>query len=215
MSARMDSELGFIHRYFPAKREDANTLLTLHGTGGDEDDLISLARMIDPVAAILSPRGKALENGMPRFFRRFAEGVFDVEDLRFRTAELADFISAASKKYGFDPRSVVVVGYSNGANIGASLLLLRPETMKSAILFRAMLPLKPEKKPDLTGKEVFISGGTYDSMIPREGTIALQKTLEDDGAKVTMNWEDSTHSLVSVEVRKAKEWLHKRDTRIL
>ena len=210
MSTRqMDSELGFIHRFIPAKRDDANTLLALHGTGGDEDDMLSLARTIDGEAAILSPRGKVLENGMPRFFRRFAEGVFDVEDLRFRTAELADFVSAASKKYGFDPRSVVGLGYSNGANIGASLLLLRPETMKRAILFRAMLPLKPEKKPDLSGKKVFISAGRSDSMIPREGTIALQKMLEDAGAQVTMNWEDSTHSLISVEVEKAKEWLRK------
>ena len=144
-----------------------------------------------------------------RFFRRLAEGVFDVEDLRFRTAELADFVSAASKKYGFDPSSVVGLGYSNGANMGASLLLLRPETMKRAILFRAMLPLKPEKKPDLSGKKVFISAGRSDSMIPREGTIALQKMLGDAGAEVTMNWEDSTHSLTSVEVGKAKEWFHR------
>jgi len=209
MSTRqIDSELGFIHRFIPAKRDSANTLLALHGTGGDEDDLLSLARMIDGEAAILSPRGKVLENGMPRFFRRLAEGVFDVEDLRFRTAELADFVSAASKKYGFDSRSVVGLGYSNGANIGASLLLLRPATLERAILFRTMLPLKPEKKPDLSGKKVFISAGRSDSMIPREGAIALQKMLEDAGAQVTMNWEDSTHSLVSVEVRKAKEWLH-------
>jgi len=210
MSTRqIDSELGFIHRFIPAKRDGANTLLALHGTGGDEDDLLSLARMIDGEASVLSPRGKVLENGMPRFFRRLAEGVFDVEDLRFRTAELANFVSAASKKYGFDPRSVVGLGYSNGANIGASLLLLRPATLERAILFRAMLPLKPGKKPDLSGKKVFISAGRSDSMIPREGTIALQKMLEDAGAKVTMNWEDSTHSLVSVEVGKAKEWLHR------
>jgi len=210
MSTRQtDSELGFIHRFIPAKRDGANTLLVLHGTGGDEDDLLSLGRMIDGEAAILSPRGKVLENGMPRFFRRLAEGVFDVEDLRFRTAELADFVSAASKKYGFDPRSVVGLGYSNGANIGASLLLLRPEALSLAILFRAMLPLKPDKKPDLSGKKVFISAGRYDSMIPREGTIALQKMLGDAGAEVTMNWEDSTHSLTSVEVGKAKEWFHR------
>ncbi len=210
MSTRqMDSELGFIHRFIPAKRAGANTLLVLHGTGGDEDDMLSLARTIDGEAAILSPRGKVLENGMPRFFRRFAEGVFDVEDLRFRTAELADFVSAASKKYGFDPRSVVGLGYSNGANIGASLLLLRPETLRRAILFRAMLPLRLEKMPDLSGKKVFISAGRFDSMIPREGTVALQKMLEGAGAQVTMNWEDSTHSLISVEVGKAKEWLRK------
>jgi predicted esterase len=210
LSARqIDPELGFIHRFVPAKHEGASTLLVLHGTGGDEDDLLSLARMIDGDAAVLSPRGKVLENGMPRFFRRFAEGVFDVEDLRFRSAELADFVLAASKKYGFDPHSVVGLGYSNGANIGASLLLLRPETLESAILFRAMLPLKPEEMPNLSGKRVFISAGRQDSMIPREGTIALQKMLVEAGADVTMNWEDSTHSLLNVEVVKAKEWLRK------
>jgi len=207
MSAQ--SELGFIHKFIPAKRSEFPTLLVLHGTGGDEDDLIPLAGMIDPDAAILSPRGKTLENGMPRFFRRFAEGKFDIRDLRFRTAELADFVSLASKKYGFDPKSVVAVGYSNGANIGASLLLLRPETLSRAILFRAMLPLSPEKLPDLSGKKVFISAGKHDTMIPKDGTLALQDLLEKASAQVTMNWINSTHSLIQTEVEKAREWLLK------
>jgi len=207
MSAQ--SELGFIHKFIPAKRSEFPTLLVLHGTGGDEDDLIPLAGMIDPDAAILSPRGKTLENGMPRFFRRFAEGKFDIRDLRFRTAELADFVSLASKKYGFDPKSVVAVGYSNGANIGASLLLLRPETLSRAILFRAMLPLSPEKLPDLSGKKVFISAGKHDTMIPKDGTLALQDLLEKASAQVTMNWINSAHSLIQTEVEKAREWLLK------
>ena len=155
MSAQ--SELGFIHRFVPAKRSGAQTLLVLHGTGGDETDLLLLANMIDPDAAILSPRGRTLENGMPRFFRRFAEGKFDIKDLKFRTAELADFVLLASKKYSFNLDSVVAVGYSNGANIAASLLLLRPETVSRAILFRTMLPLTPEKLLDLSGKQVLIS----------------------------------------------------------
>jgi len=207
MSAQ--SELGFIHRFVPAKRSGAQTLLVLHGTGGDETDLLPLANMIDPDAAILSPRGKTLENGMPRFFRRFAEGKFDIKDLKFRTAELADFVLLASKKYSFNLDSVVAVGYSNGANIAASLLLLRPETLSRAIFFRAMLPLTPEKLPDLSGKQVFISAGKRDTMIPREGTLALQNILEKAGAIVTMNWMDSTHSLMQAEVEKAREWLMK------
>jgi predicted esterase len=203
------SDLGFIHRFVPAKRNDSRTLLVLHGTGGDEDDLIPLAKTIDENAAILSPRGKVLENGMPRFFRRFAEGKFDIADLRIRTAELAEFVLRASNKFGFDPASVVVIGYSNGANIGASLLLLRPETLRKAILFRAMLPLRLDKLPDLSEKEVLISAGKFDTMIPREGTLALEDLLKEAGAKVTMNWVDSTHSLTQAEVQKAREWLEK------
>ena len=145
---------------------------------------------------------------MPRFFRRFGEGKFDIEDLKFRTSELADFVLTASKKYGFDQRSLVALGYSNGANIAASLLLLRPETLNRAILFRAMLPLEPDKVPDLSDKLVFISAGSFDTMIPKDGTLALEKLLEKAGAKVTMNWEDSTHSLTNAEIVKAKGWLH-------
>ncbi len=205
---QLHAELGFIHRFLPGKSGNTTTLLVLHGTGGDETDLFSLAKMIDGNAAILSPRGKVLENGMPRFFRRLAEGVFDIADLKFRTAELAEFVSSASKVYGFDPSSVVALGYSNGANIGASLLLLRPETLSKAILFRAMLPLTPENTPKLSGKKVFISAGRMDAMIPREGTIALQKLLEKAGAQVTLNWVESTHSLIRSEIEQAKVWLN-------
>jgi predicted esterase len=207
---KLNSELSFIHRFIPGKTPDAPTLLVLHGTGGDENDMVSLARTIDDKAAILSPRGKVLENGMSRFFRRFAEGVFDIEDLKFRTGELAEFVSRASKAYGFDPSSVAALGYSNGANIGASLLLLEPETLNSAILFRAMLPLKSVKTPKLTGKRVFISAGRFDTMIPRDGTIALQELLELAGAQVALNWVESTHSLTRPEIEQARVWFHER-----
>ena len=137
MSARLD----FIHKWVPATRPNNNiTLLLLHGTGGNEDDLIPLGSELSPGSSMLSPRGKVLENGMPRFFRRFAEGVFDVEDLKYRTNELAGFIEAASSRYGFDQNSIVGVGYSNGANIGASLLLLHPGVLRGAVLFRPMVP---------------------------------------------------------------------------
>src|ERR687897_3449236 len=150
------SELGFIHQFIPSSAtQDKVTFLLLHGTGGNEQDLIPLVRELNPRAAMLSPRGKVLENGMPRFFRRLAEGVFDIEDLKFRTNELADFVNNASKVYGFDLQHVIALGYSNGANIASSMLLLRPEVLSTAILFRAMVPLVPEVLPDLTNKHIF------------------------------------------------------------
>src|SRR5207249_8127960 len=137
----------FIHKFVPGKWD--RTLLLLHGTGGNERDLLPLGRELDPNASLLSPRGKVLENGMPRFFRRLAEGVFDLEDLQKRTQELADFVISAAEHYKIDNKKIVAVGYSNGANIAASTLLLRPETLAAAVLFRAMVPLVPETKPDL------------------------------------------------------------------
>jgi phospholipase/carboxylesterase len=171
------NQLGFIHRFIPPKnrtsevtigttdevqthRKAFTTFLLLHGTGGNEEDLIPLAYELDKRAAILSPRGKVLENGTtPRFFRRLAEGVFDLEDLKFRTNELAEFVVDASKTYNFDLQHVIAVGYSNGANIAASMLLLRPETLSSAILFRAMVPLVPQTLPVLSNKLIFMSSG--------------------------------------------------------
>src|SRR5438270_12484205 len=144
------SELGFVHRYIPAQVISKSTLLMLHGTGGNEDDMLELGRMLAPGMAMLSPRGKILENGMPRFFRRLAEGVFDIEDLQRRTHELADFVEAASAIYGFDARNVIAVGFSNGANIAASMLLLRPAVLSAAVLFHPMVPFIPETLPDLS-----------------------------------------------------------------
>src|SRR5437868_14836991 len=138
----MRPEPDFIHEFIPG--DSPRTLLLLHGTGGNERDLIPLGRELDAKAALLSPRGKVLENGMPRFFRRLAEGVFDLEDLRYRTNELADFVMAAGQHYGFASNQLIAVGYSNGANIAASVLLLRPEIMRRVILFRAMVHLYPE-----------------------------------------------------------------------
>src|ERR1051325_9874550 len=163
------TDLGLVHRFMPPKNvldferakqgatqgKAFTTFLLLHGTGGNEQDLIPLAYELDKNEAILSPRGKVLENGIsPRFFRRLAEGVFDLEDLKFRTNELADFVIDASKTYNFDLQHIIAVGYSNGANIAASMLLLRPEILSSAILFRAMVPLVPQTLPDLTRKHI-------------------------------------------------------------
>jgi phospholipase/carboxylesterase len=203
------SELGFIHQFIPAStRPDQVTLLLLHGTGGNEHDLIPLGRELYARAAILSPRGKVLESGMPRFFRRLAEGVFDIEDLKFRTHELADFVEKASKAYGFDLRHLVSIGYSNGANIASSLLLIRPEIISSAVLFRAMVPLIPEKLANLTGKNIFIGAGQYDPIVPREQTETLFGFFKKAGANVVLHFQqNSGHELGYNEISAAKDWL--------
>jgi phospholipase/carboxylesterase/glyoxalase family protein len=184
------------HRWIPAKAEGEPTLLLLHGTGGNENDLIELGESLRPDAAMLSPLGNVSENGAPRFFRRLAEGVFDVEDLHKRTNELADFIVAASERYGFAPSSVCAVGYSNGANIAASLLLSRPEVLNAALLYRAMVPFESSTPVQLNDKRVLISAGRMDQMIPQAGTERLAKILVDAGAQVELVWQQSSHGLV-------------------
>lgn len=202
-----DTDLGFVHRYIPATAAGLPTLLLLHGTGGDENDLLPLARMLLPGAGVLSPRGKVLERGMPRYFRRLAEGVFDLEDLRFRTGELAGFVGAAARQYGFDERSVIAAGFSNGANIAASMLLLRPGVLAGAILLHAMVPFRPERPVDLSGTPVFLSGGRMDPIVPASETDELAAILGEMGASVTQHWEPGGHSLGRGEVEAAARWL--------
>ena len=211
--------LGFIHKFIPANEKETEnrrggqirvlpTFLLLHGTGGNEEDLIPLAREISSEAAVLSPRGKVLENGVyPRFFHRLAEGVFDIEDLKFRTNELANFVKEASQVYSFDMGNVIAVGYSNGANIASSMLLLHPEILSSAILFRAMVPLVPQVLPDLTNKHIFMSSGLHDPIISKQNAESLFDLFKKAGAKVSLYWQNSGHELVMEEVKKAKEWL--------
>ena len=195
----------FIHEFISGSSN--RTLLLLHGTGGNERDLIPLGRELDPTAALLSPRGKVLENGMPRFFRRLAEGVFDLEDLKNRTNELADFVTAAAQHYGFAADKVVAVGYSNGANIAASMLLLRPEILSAAILFRAMVPLVPETQPNLSSVRVWIGAGTDDPIIPTSETKRLVEILRDGGADVAMRYFQAVHELTMADVEAARDWL--------
>ena len=196
---------GFVHRFFPG--ESGATLLLLHGTGGDENDLVPLGRELAPGAAILSPRGKVSEYGAARFFRRLAEGVFDHEDLVFRTHELADFIEATSEEYGFDLSKLVAVGYSNGANIAASLMLLHPGLLRAAVLFRAMVPFEPEDVPDLSGTLIFLAAGRMDRMIPPENTERLVEILREARADLDLRWRNTGHALTYEEVAEAKEWL--------
>ena len=203
----MTADLGFVHRFIPpAERDNPVTLLVLHGTGGNEDDLIPLGQALLPGAAILSVRGKVLERGMPRFFRRFAEGVFDEEDLKFRTLELAQFIDAAGRAYGFGG-DIIAVGYSNGANIAASLMLLCPPTLAGAVLFRAMVPFVPDVTPDLTGKQALLAAGRQDPIVPQSGTVKLAEMLKTAGADVSLHWHEGGHELGQDDIAAAQRWI--------
>jgi phospholipase/carboxylesterase len=196
----------FIHEFLPGTTN--RTLLLLHGTGGNERDLVPLGRELDPHAALLSPRGKVLENGMSRFFRRLAEGVFDLEDLKHRTNELADFVTAAAQHYEFGTDQLVAIGYSNGANIAASMLLLRPEVLPTAILFRAMVPLFPDKLPNLSSVRVWIGAGDQDPIVPASETKRLAELLRRAGADVTIQFAKAGHGLTSGDVVAVRKWLN-------
>lgn len=203
----------FIHRFVPAPGGEvgaASTLLLLHGTGGNEHDLIELGHSLAPQANLLSPRGKILEHGMPRFFRRLAEGVFDEADLIHRTHELADFISWAAEHYGFAAANVTAVGYSNGANIAAGMLLLRPGVLTGAVLLRAMVPLTPPQPPDLHGTRVFLASGLSDPILPIDNARRLKRMLSDAGAEVSFHEIAAGHQLTAGELDAARLWLEKR-----
>jgi phospholipase/carboxylesterase len=202
-----DNGLGFVHKFLPASDGSDLTLLVLHGTGGNENDLVPLGRELAPGAAILSPRGKVLEHGMPRFFRRLAEGVFDQEDLALRTEELAAFIRRAIDAYDLDPDKIVAMGYSNGANIAASLMLSDPGVLRAAVLFRAMVPFEPDEPPDLTGMPVFLAAGRMDGMIPPDNTQRLAEILQQAGADLDLRWRNVGHGLTYEEIEEAREWL--------
>jgi phospholipase/carboxylesterase len=199
--------LGFEHRFVPAQDLAAARppLLLLHGTGGDETDLLPLGEALAPGAALLSPRGKVLENGMPRFFRRLAEGVFDVRDVETRAHELADFVLAAQEAYSL--AKPIAVGFSNGANIAAAILLLRPEVLGGAVLFRPMVPLEPATLPDLQGIGVLIGAARRDPIATPAETARLSGLLERAGAQVEIQWVDAGHGLTTTDVANAKAWL--------
>lgn len=205
-------DLGFIHRFVPAPAapEAAATLLLLHGTGGDENDLLELGRMLAPGANLLSPRGKVSEHGAARFFRRLAEGVFDLEDLHARTSELAGFVRAAVDAYGLNPGRLIAVGYSNGANIAGSMLLSEPGLLPAAVLFRAMVPFVPEQPPALDGTAVFISNGRLDPLIPPQQTDDLVALLTEAGADVTLRWSEGGHGLDHGDLQAAAYWLQEK-----
>lgn len=200
----MNAPLSFIHR-FEKGDAAAPPLLLLHGTGGDENDLVPLGRTIAPDAPLLSPRGKVLENGMPRFFRRFAEGKFDEDDVRLRANELADFVVEACKQYGI--AAPIALGYSNGANTAAAILLLRQGVLAGAILLRVTLPLSHPPLTDLTGVPVLINSGAHDPMMSAEGAAKLAAVLQQRGAIVEHRTLPSGHELSQADISLAKQWL--------
>ena len=205
-----EESLGFVHRFVPAQTSDAATLLLLHGTGGNENDLLPVGRMLDERAALLSPRGKVLEHGMPRFFRRLAEGIFDHEDLANRTHELAGFVERAVDEYDIDQRRLFAVGFSNGANVAASLLLTYPRLLAGAILLRAMVPFDPDGTPDLSGIPVYLAAGRSDQMVPPENTERLAQVLREAGADVTLDWQPGGHGIGPAEIQAARDWFADR-----
>lgn len=202
----MTASLPFIHAFEPGT--DARPpLLLLHGTGGSETDLLPLGRAVAPDAALLSPRGQVLENGMPRFFRRISEGVFDVEDLELRAGQLADFVSAAAGHYRFDPSRVIAMGFSNGANIASGMMFARPGVLKGAILFRGTVPFEPDPGTQLAGTRVLISNGEIDPMVAAEDTNRLARLLQRAGADVEVHWQPAGHQLMPSDFAVAKTWL--------
>lgn len=202
------SELSFVHRFVEGDRSgDGVTLLLLHGTGGDESDLIPLGQTLAPGAALLSPRGRVLENGMPRFFRRLAAGVFDRQDLKIQTEGLVRFIGEASQRYRLRSDRIAAVGYSNGANIGSSVLLTHPNVLAAAVLFRPMVPFVPSTNPDLKPVNVLIAAGRRDPIASSQETQRLVRILENAGAAVTTFWHNGGHELGEDDLSAATRWL--------
>jgi predicted esterase len=200
--------LGFTHVHVaPTDVAETRTVLLLHGTGGNERDLLQLGAMVAPGARLLGVRGQVLEGGMPRFFRRLAEGVFDEADLIRRAADLAAFVPRAAAEYGFDPARVVALGFSNGANIAAAMLLLHPGVLSGAVLLRSMVPLEPAALPVLPGTTVLLAEGAQDPIVPRANAERLAALLRDAGAAVTLHWEPAGHGLTQSDVSVAQAWM--------
>ncbi len=195
------------HRFEPGTDPSAPPLLLLHGTGGDENDLIPFGRKLSPGSALLSPRGNVSEHGARRFFARLAEGVFDPVEVTRRTHALADFLAAAAKQYGLDPGRLTAVGVSNGANIAATLLLLRPESLGAAVLLRPMVVLEPEIQPDLRGRRVLISSGNLDPIVPNDHPRRLADLLRRAGAAVEVHTHVASHGLVPADFTVARDFL--------
>jgi predicted esterase len=211
----MIEDLGFVHRFVSAEGPaSGETLIVLHGTGGNENDLVGIGQTVAPGAAILSPRGNVLENGAPRFFKRLAEGVFDPKEVRSRAEELARFIRAAITKYGLDASRIYALGYSNGANIASTVMFIHPELLQGAVLFRPMFVYEPQELGDLSGAGVFISVGRLDPIVSVRSIERLLHLFESSHAEVTLKRQTAGHNLVPSEVREAADWLALQRTRV-
>lgn len=206
----MSESCRFIHRFVPSPSgTSVILLLLLHGTGGNEEDLLGLGRELHADASLLSPRGKVLENGAPRFFRRLAEGIFDLQDVRLRAAELAEFVACAVREYDLEGAKVVAVGYSNGANIAATTMLLHAGRIHAAALLRAMVVLEPDESPDLTGAEIFISAGEADPIVPLAHVERLGDIFRGAGARVEIKIQQASHGLVRSDIFDCRTWLQR------
>ncbi|WP_210610632.1 alpha/beta hydrolase [Priestia flexa] len=194
------------HIFKQGTNSEKPVLLMLHGTGGTEEDLLPIAEMIDPTASVLSVRGNVLEQGMPRFFKRLREGIFDLEDLAIRTKELNDFLGEAAEKYAFNRENIVAIGYSNGANIAGSLLFHYEQSLKGAILFHPMVPRRDIEVPNAQGVPIFIGAGINDPICPADETKELTTLLQGAQATVDVHWESFGHQLTRTEVEAAKTW---------
>lgn len=199
--------LSYHHRFEPGTDPSAPPLLLLHGTGGDENDLIPIAQKLSPGSALISPRGDVSEHGARRFFARLAEGVFDPAEITRRTHALADFVAAAANQYRIDPGRLTALGFSNGANAAATLLLLRPESLAAAMLLRPMVVLEPEKLPDLAGKRVLLSSGGVDPIVPADHPPRLADLLRRAGAEVTLRSHAASHGLVPGDFEAMRDFL--------
>jgi phospholipase/carboxylesterase len=202
-----------VHRWEPPTAAIGATLLLLHGTGGDESDLLPLGRRMLPGAGLLGVRGNVSEHGAPRFFRRLAEGVFDMDDLHRRTGELGEFVDAAAEKYGFDRGRVYAVGFSNGANIAASLLLSRPDALAGGVLLRAMVPFEPDPIPRLEGCALLLGEGRFDPLIPAPQAERLAAIFREAGAEVALQWQEAGHQLTPKDIRAAEAWFGRQGLR--
>jgi predicted esterase/catechol 2,3-dioxygenase-like lactoylglutathione lyase family enzyme len=203
------SDMNWRHIFEPGHPEakPVNTIVAMHGTGGNEHDLIPVVRQISPSAPIISPRGAVLENGMPRFFRRSAEGVFDESDVRRNAHGLSDFLAEASLRYGQTDNHFIALGYSNGANMAAAIMLLRPDVFSAAILFRPMMPLEVDRLPDLTCKSIFIATGRFDRVIPPSGSRRLIRALKKAGASVEWMETAAGHEITPADIEAARAWM--------
>jgi phospholipase/carboxylesterase len=194
----------FIHQFVPGK--SGATILLLHGTGGDENDLMPIGKGLAPGSAILSPRGRVSEHGAARFFARIAPGVFDEKEVRTRAAELAEWIESAIAKYSIDQTKIYALGYSNGANIAAAMMLLHPGVIAGGLLLRPMAVIRPQPLPDLKGAPILISAGQHDHEIPAPEAEALGRLLSEAGAVVDFAMQNSGHELIPTDFQIGKQW---------
>lgn len=201
-------DLSYPHVFEPGTEPGRPPLLLLHGTGGTEHDLLRLGRMISPGSALLSPRGNVSEGGALRFFARLAEGVFDPAEVERRSHALADFVAAAASRYGLEPRRLIAVGFSNGANVAASMMLLRPEVLGGGILYRAMVVLDRAAAPGtLAGHRVLLANGNVDPLVPPDHPERLAALLRAGGAAVTVETHAASHQLTARDLALAQTWL--------